>query len=46
MSAPLRFAAPAVRDHPAVQELISWGCRVLEIDKEFAAADTGRVQLA
>ena len=46
MSAPLQFAVPAVRDQPTVQELVAWGRRVLEIDREFAAADTGRVQLA
>jgi glutathione S-transferase len=46
MSAPLQFAVPAVRDHPAVQELLAWGRRVLEIDREFAAVDTRRVQLA
>jgi glutathione S-transferase len=46
MSAPLQFAVPSVRAHPAVQELLAWGRRVLEIDKEFAAIDTRRVQLA
>jgi glutathione S-transferase len=46
MSAPLQFAVPSVRDQPAVQELLAWGRRLLEIDKEFAAVDTRRVQLA
>jgi glutathione S-transferase len=46
MAAPLQFAAPAVRDQPVVQELLTWGRRVLEIDREFAAGDTSRVQLA
>jgi hypothetical protein len=46
MSAPLQFAAPTVSDHPAVQELLAWGRRVLEINREFAAAGTGRVQPA
>jgi glutathione S-transferase len=40
MSAPLQFAVPAVRNHPAVQELMAWGRRLLEIDREFTAADT------
>lgn len=46
MSAPLQFAAPTVRDHPAVQKLLAWGRRVLEINREFAAADSGRAQPA
>jgi glutathione S-transferase len=46
MSAPLAIAAPAVREHTAVQELLAWGQRVLEIDKEFASVDPGRIQVA
>ncbi len=38
MSAPLAVAAPAVRDHPAVQDLLQWGRRTLDIGREFPAA--------
>jgi glutathione S-transferase len=38
MSAGLAAAVKPVREDPAVQELIGWGARVLEIDKEFPTA--------
>jgi hypothetical protein len=35
MSAPLAIAGSAVTASPAVQELLAWGRRALEIDREF-----------
>jgi glutathione S-transferase len=36
MSAPFAMASPAVRNDPAVAELLAWSGRILDFDKEFA----------
>lgn len=41
MSAPLAFAAPEVREHPAVRELLEWGRQTMAIDREFGTVGAG-----